>query len=198
MAQKLSPEPRGRTIARAICLGLVTVGVVTAVSAARLPFEAAKNQRVLEHAYAETVEAGTPVKPWKRSDVAVAGKLVYPRLRKSLVVVTTGSEEALKAGPSLIPDTAPIGAPGASVISAHRETHFAFLRHARVGDRIQAAGSDGQLRDYRVTTIEVIDVDDLTVPIGQSDSSLVLFTCYPFMSTRLDDRRFVVRAELAD
>lgn len=191
-------EPRSRPILRALCLGLFTVGVVTTVSAARLPYEAAKKQRVLEQAYAETVAHGTPTRPWKRSDIAVAGKLVYPRLRQSLVVATTGSEEALRAGPSLIPDTAPIGTPGASVISAHRETHFAFLRHARVGDLIQAAGTDGKLRDYRVTGIEVVDVDDIAVPQGLRENRLLLFTCYPFTSLRLDDRRFVVHAAPAD
>ena len=67
-----------------------------------------------------------------------------------------------------------------------------------MGDTVQAAGADGTLRDYRVTKIEVVDVDDLAMPQGLRESQLVLFTCYPFNSLKLDDRRFVVHAELAD
>ena len=189
-------KPSRGTILQALFLALFVGGIVTTVSAARLPYEAEKKQRVLERAYVESVENGTPAQPWRKSDIAVAGKIVYPRLRKSYVVVTTGTEEALKAGPSLIPGTAPIGTPGASFISAHRETHFEFLRHAKVGDTIRAAGSDGEMREYRVTRTEVVDIDELSAPASPNENRLVLFTCYPFGSLRIDDRRWAVHAEL--
>lgn len=189
---------RSGAVLQVLFLGLFTIGVITAVSAARLPHEAKKKQRQLEEAYSQTIAGEAPTMPFAKSDVAVAGKIIYPRLRKSYVVVTTGTEEALKAGPSLIPGAAPIGKPGVSFISAHRETHFAFLRHARAGDTIQAAGADGTMRDYRVTKTEVVDIDDLSAPASPGENRLVLFTCYPFQSFKLDDRRFAVHAELID
>lgn len=186
---------RSGALIKLACLALVAGGALTALSAARLPYEAAQGQRVLERAYAETLATGTPARPFARSDIAVAGRLVYPRLGQSLVLVDTDSEAALDAGPALIPGSASIGRPGTSVISAHNDTHFAFLRRARVGDRIEAAGPDGQMHAYRVTAIAVIDKDDFTVPMGIGDNRIALYTCYPFTGLRAGDRRFVVHAQ---
>ena len=189
---------RSGAILQLACVALIALGTITAVSAARLPFEARYKQSVLERAYEDGVASGTPERPFARSEIAVAGKLVYPRLRQSLVVTTTGTEEALEAGPSLVTGTAPIGLPGTSLITAHNDTHFAFLQRARVGDTIEAAGPDGRMRSYRVTRTEVIDADDLAITMGTTDNRLALYTCYPFRVMRATDRRFVVHAELAD
>lgn len=168
------------------------------MNAARLPYDAYQKQRVLERAYAQGVKSGTAVRPFADSQIAVAGKLVYPRLNQSLVVVDTDSMEALDAGPALLPGTALIGEPGTSVLSAHNDLHFEFLRRARVGDVIEAAGPDGRMRSYRVTRTEIVDKDAFAVPMGSAGNALALYTCYPFNAARAGDRRFVVHAELSD
>lgn len=189
---------RASALLQALCLALVVIGAFTAVSAARLPYDAHQKQRQLERAYMQGVASGTIVRPFRDSQIAVAGKLVYPRLGQSLVIVDTDSIEALDAGPALLAGTAPIGQPGTSVLSAHNDLHFEFLRRARVGDEIEAAGPDGRMRSYRVTRTEIVDRDSFSVPMGTAGNALALYTCYPFNAARTGDRRFVVHAELSD
>ena len=57
---------RSGALIKLACLALVAGGALTALSAARLPYEAAQGQRVLERAYAETLATGTPARPFAR------------------------------------------------------------------------------------------------------------------------------------
>lgn len=178
-----------------VCLSACGIGLATAAGAARIPAEAKAKQRHLEEVFEEASVDGSPIRPWINSDIEIAGKLVHPRLRQSAVVLTMANERALRAGPSLVPGTAKIGTAGVSVISAHRETHFAFLRYAKVGDDLQASGADGVMRNYRITKIEVVDDERLALPATGANNMLVLYTCYPFQAHRDPDRRYVVFAE---
>lgn len=49
-------------------------------------------------------------------------------------------------------------------------------------------------RDYRVTTVRVVDPDDLALLAETSDDALTLITCYPFSNSPISPQRFVVRA----
>jgi sortase A len=183
---------------QAACVALCCIGIATAGAAAYVPYEAREKQRHLERVFERGVENGDIETPWKSSDLQVAGKLSYPRLRESAVILTSATEKALRAAPSLVPGTANIGEAGTSVIVAHRETHFAFLRSAKVGDVIKAAGRDGVEREYRVSRLQIVDADDFVVPVGISDNRLALMTCFPFNFTGISKRRFVAHAELVE
>lgn len=181
-----------------MCVTLCVIGIATAASAAYVPIEAEVKQRHLHRVYTQGVDDGTIRKPWAYSDLEIAGKLVHPRLRQSAVILASGTEEALRAGPALEPNSPGIGEAGTSIIAAHRETHFAFLKHVRVGDKIVAAGTDGKMRDYRVTKTEVIESDALAIAVGLRENRLILYTCYPFESQYPGSERFVVHAHLTE
>lgn len=67
------------------------------------------------------------------------------------------------------------GAVGTRVISAHRDTHFRFLRRVHVGDESSVQVATGRWRRYRVATARVeLEFPDLNAP------QLLLVTCYPF------------------
>ena len=102
----------------------------------------------------------------------------------------------MRAGPTLMPGSADIGAPGTSVLAAHRDTHFAFLKDIRVGDVIEAAGADGVKLPYRVTSMKIVHADKFTIKTGLVRNELALSTCYPFGSVRGGKMRYVVRAVL--
>ncbi len=185
-----------KTFAQYGCATLCAAGVVTAASGAAVPITAKVSQVLMEQAYARTVETGEVQHPWGSSDVAVIGKISVPRLGVSEIILDSGTKQAMRAGPTLMPNSAAIGSPGTSVIAAHRDTHFAFLKDVRVGDVIEAAGKDGEMLPYRVSSMQVVEADKFTVTKGQTSNELALSTCYPFGSIRGGKMRYVVHAAL--
>ncbi|NJM50815.1 MAG: class GN sortase [Sphingomonadales bacterium] len=185
-----------RTITFAASIALCTTGLAVAASGAAVPIKAKMAQALLENAYAKSVRSGEPQKPWPGADIAPVGKISLPRLGVSEIILDSGSNEAMRAGPTLVPGSAEIGAPGTSVIAAHRDTHFAFLKEVQVGDIFEVAGRDGMKMPYRVTSMKVVHADRFTVETGMTQNELALSTCYPFGSVRGGKQRYVVRAVL--
>ncbi|HET7360128.1 MAG TPA: sortase, partial [Rhodanobacteraceae bacterium] len=64
------------------------------------------------------------------------------------------------------------------VISAHRDTQFAFLRELRVGDTLTLDDARG-LQRYRVVGMRVAD-SRRARPHAAHAGALLLVTCYPF------------------
>ncbi|MGB9142469.1 MAG: sortase, partial [Aestuariivirga sp.] len=100
-------------------------------------------QVLLERAFSQSMASGEPVKAWGWADTWPVARLEISRLQASTIVLRGGSGEALAFGPALLDETARIGEPGTAVIAAHRDTHFAFLRDAAVGDLITITRNDG-------------------------------------------------------
>ena len=123
-------------------------------------------------------------------------RLTAARRGIELYVLDTASPRALAFGPAHVGGTASPGAPGNSVIVAHRDTHFAFLRHLRLDDEIRIEAARGKISRYRVRELTVVDQSDARVLEAGDGSQLTLITCYPFDAvvpgTRL---RYVVVAE---
>ncbi len=106
--------------------------------------------------------------------------------------------EALAFGPAYLPDTAKLGERGTTVIAAHRDTHFAFLKDIAVNDNIAMTRNDGLTFTYRVTKLRVAKWDATGIDRHASGYKLVLSTCYPFNSVVRGDDRFIVEAELVN
>jgi len=66
------------------------------------------------------------------------------------------------------------------MISAHRDTHFAFLEHVAIGDEITVTGIDNISYSYQVSSIEIVDTDHYDIIIRENQSEIKLVTCYPF------------------
>ncbi len=193
-------KPTLKTLAQYGCAALCAAGITVAASGAAVPITAKISQVVLEQAYARTVETGETHRPWGYADMTAIGKISVPRLGVSEIILGGGnqkmSKQSLRAGPTLMPNSAAIGSPGTSVIAAHRDTHFAFLKDIRVGDVIQAAGTDGVMLPYRVNSMQIIEADKFTITKGQTQNELALSTCYPFGSVTGGTKRYVVHAAL--
>jgi sortase A len=189
-----------KSIALFGCAALSVSGMAFAASGAAVPITAKISQVLLEQAYVRTVATGEAQRPWASTDMVPIGKITMPRLGISEIILDGGAQsvtkEAMRAGPTWMPNSAAIGTPGTSVIAAHRDTHFAFLKHIRVGDVIEAAGKDGAARSYRVTSMQIVDADKFTIVNGQAQNELALSTCYPFGSVRGGTQRYVVHAAL--
>jgi sortase A len=178
------------------CMALCVSGLAVAASGAAVPIRAKVSQALLTSAYDRTVATGEAQSPWGSADMKAIGKISVPRLGVSEIILNAGSKEAMRAGPTLMPGSAAIGAPGTSVVAAHRDTHFAFLKQIKKGDVIMVAGTDGMMLPYRVTATQIVEADKFAITKGQTQNTLALATCYPFGSQRGGKMRYVVHAAL--
>ena len=122
-------------------------------------------------------------KPWPWADTWVDARLSVPRLNISQYVMKDASGESLAFGPGTI-DTSPT--PGQSqqadtrIIAGHRDTHFSFLEDLQQGDRIYLEKYNGTKLAYAVHNISVFDSSESALQLDQSQSGLLLITCWPF------------------
>ena len=169
-----------RTLPRLAFLALVLAGALQVASAAWIPVKAVAAQVLLERAFEESVTGGEPVRPWPWADMAPLARISVDRLGESSIVLSGASGQAMAFGPTALP-TRP--GSGITVLSAHRDTHFAFMQDLRVGDTVTDEGVDGTRADYRIERFETVRWDEFAVPQFAPGEWLALTTCYPFDAT---------------
>ena len=182
-----------RALAHAALLALCLAGAARIAAGAVIPVKAAIAQALLERAFDRSVATGRAQKPWGWADMAPVARLSVPRLGETRIVLDTGSGQAMAFGPTLLPGGARLGEAGTTVIAAHRDTHFAFLKDVRVGDVILAEGIDAVTHRYRVTGAEVVRWDRFAIAEGEG-RELALATCYPFGALGHGPLRYIVHA----
>ena len=153
-------------------------------------------QVLLERAFTQSIASGQLVKAWSWADTWPVARLEIPRLRASSIVLHGGSGEALAFGPALLNETSGIGERGTAVISAHRDTHFSFLKDVVAGDLISITRNDGLVFTYRVTGTSIVDWNNSGIDRHANGFNLALSTCYPFNAITRGSQRYLVHAEL--
>lgn len=136
-------------------------------------------QYLLQSAWETAQAGGTRVRPWPWADTWPVARLRVQRLGVDQIILSGASGRTLAFGPGHIAGTAEPGAPGNSVVSGHRDTHFRFLQYLQPGDRIEMITSKGARQMYAVVSGKVHDQGDLWL-LDQGQSQLTLITCYPF------------------
>ncbi|WP_299191344.1 sortase [uncultured Erythrobacter sp.] len=142
-----------------------------------IPIKAEVAQVMLAHAFDESVRTGAPVKPWSWADTAPMAKVTLPRQGVSEIVLLGGSGEAMAFGPTALVDAR---ARGLTILAAHRDTHFTFMRDLKAGDALTFTRIDGSVERYEVTHLETVRWDEFTYPAGSETGLLALTTCFPF------------------
>ncbi len=186
-----------RVAVQTLCIACCVSGASIAVAGMIIPIRASVAQIMFSHAFDQNLKQAALKKTPKYTnwtDMTPVGRIAVPHLGISKIVLDTGSRQAMSVGPTLLPGTAAIGAQGTSVIAAHRDTHFRFLKDVKVGDAIVATDRDGVARNYRITRTEIVAWDDFVIEQSQSQNELALSTCYPFESTEQGPLRYVVHA----
>lgn len=152
-------------------------------------------QVLVRRAWSQVLAGGGEVRPWPWADTFPIARLSVPVHGVDLFVLAGASGRTLAFGPGHVTGTALPGEPGNSVISGHRDTHFAFLRQLVPGDRIMVERRDGRRRSYTVTGAHVVDRGRGEVMAETWDTRLTLVTCYPFHAIRPGGpQRYVVTA----
>ena len=171
---------KGRRITLAGAALLIALGAWQVGGAAVIHAKAWLAPILLDSAWAATLDGQERVKPWPWADTWPIARMEAPGLGVERIVLAGASGRTLAFGPGHMDGTAPPGAPGHSVLSGHRDTHFRFLKDLTPGDAIRVQRPDGAWRRYRVTGAEVIDARTARLYAGDGTPALSLVTCYPF------------------
>lgn len=100
---------------------------------------------------------------------------------RTIIVPSDGTEEQMKHGPAMLKRGE--GANPVTIVAAHRDTHFLFIRDLHPGDEIAMELVNGQIELYRVTRLETVRWDKFAYPLDPARPLLALATCYPFGGT---------------
>lgn len=137
-------------------------------------------------------------RPWPGADTRPVARLRVPSRGISLYVLAGTSGRSLAFGPGHVDGTALPGSAGNSVIVAHRDTHFAFLRNLREDEEITVEDTRGRLTRYRVREVAVVDKSQTRLLDPADSPQLTLITCWPFDAVRPGTaQRYVVIADRA-
>ncbi|MCO6185490.1 class GN sortase [Rhizobium sp. L1K21] len=182
-----------------IVLALVGIaGTALICSGLYIKAKARLSQYLLQQSFAARLAGDTDARPWPWADFTVAARISVPRLNISEIVLEGATGQTLAFGPALVNGTPEPGAPGTSVIAAHRDTHFAWLKDLQVGDLINVETPDGIDRTFRVNGSRVADWENNGINAAAFGTHLALATCWPFDAKTRGPLRYILDAELID
>lgn len=159
---------------------LIGLGTWNLGHAAYIHAKARLAQHLLRAAWAATQAGKAQAKPWPWADTYPVARLTMPQHDVDLIVLAGASGRTMAFGPGHFDGTPLPGAVGNSVLSAHRDTHFAFLRDAKPGEVFVVESPDGRKTRFAVHETRVVHERDLSVVRETGDTQLTLVTCYPF------------------
>ncbi len=153
-------------------------------------------QVLLQRAFAETIAGGHPVKPWSWADTWPVARIEVRRLHASAIVLAGSSGQALAFGPGHVELTPDAGERGVAAYSAHRDTHFRFLKDVAIGDEIVITRGDGKTFRYRADSASVVRFDASGIDPLTDGYELALSTCWPFEALTPGPERYVLHATM--
>ncbi|WP_313539822.1 class D sortase [Sphingomonas sp.] len=193
-----------RATALVLCLG----GALSLAEGVAVPISAAAAQHRLQRVFEQRRDAASLARPRVASNApsvapgrsprtaartGVGGVATLPiggpiarisvdRLGvRDIVLAGNGTHEQLAEGPTMIKqgdDASPV-----TILAAHRDTHFLFIRDLREGDDVRLEFVNGVVERYRITGFETVRWDRFSYPLHPAHPRLALTTCYPFGST---------------
>jgi sortase A len=172
------------------------IGLILFGQGAYIHAKALLAQVLLERAFEKTIATGRETKPWPWADTWPVARIEVKRLHARAIVLAGSSGQALAFGPGHVERTPDAGERGVAVYSAHRDTHFAFLKNVVVGDEINVKRSDGKQFHYRVDATSIVRFDSSGIDPLADGHQLVLSTCWPFDARTQGPERYLVHATM--
>lgn len=186
--------------ALALCLS----GAISLAEGVAVPIKADLAQNRLRQVFEQRLHAATPAaaaapapalgrlpRTLARAAVRAApalptegaiARITVRRLGVSdIVLAGNGTHEQLAEGPTMI--RRGDAASPVTVLAAHRDTHFLFIRDLQEGDDIRLQFVNGMVERYRVTRFETVRWDRFRYPLDPARPRLALTTCFPFGGT---------------
>jgi len=182
----------------ALALMIAFAGLVLLGQGAWIHAKALLAQVLLERAFAETIATGRDVKPWSWADTWPVARIEIKRIGASAIALAGSSGQALAFGPGHVELTPDAGERGTAVYSAHRDTHFRFLKDVKMGDEIAVTRRDGRTFRYRVNATSVVRFDQSEIDPLVDGHKLVLSTCWPLDAATQGPLRYLVHADMIE
>ena len=132
---------------------------------------------LIEGAWQHTLATGEQAKPWRWADTWPVARLQLGE--ESHLVLQGVSGQAMAFGPGLMDNSEPVLQTNNVIIAGHRDTHFAGLRHTKIGDVIGLETPRGT-RHFRVAQRSVVEETAGYILEQGGPQRLTLITCYPF------------------
>jgi len=163
-----------------IAAALAVLGFALTGHALYIHAKALLAQALLHRAWVATQASGQPAKPWPWADTTPIARLIAPGHDVDLLVLAGATGRTLAFGPGHHDGSALPGEPGNAILSAHRDTHFRFLRAIAIGDPLIVEMPAGQRFHYRVRATEIVAASEMRLPRKPAEPTLTLVTCWPF------------------
>lgn len=205
MSNKQTLDGRGGFLARLNMLETLVLAGISLVAIAGLMLvgkgfymktKAEVSQVLLKRSFEAQLHGETNVKPWPWADFATEAEITVPRIGKTAIVLSGASGEALAFGPARLANTPALGELGTSVIAAHRDTHFRWLKDIKPGDLLVITRKDGTNLTFRAGPGRIARWDESGINADAPGRNLALATCWPFDATEQGPLRYIVQAEL--
>ena len=120
-------------------------------------------------------------KPWPWADTWPVAKLIVPQHHIEQIILAGDSGNSLAFGPGHSFASATPNTKGTTIISAHRDTHFRFLKELKINELIFIQTTDKTMT-YQIYDIKIVDSKTFKLQPARDRQTLVLVTCYPFGS----------------
>jgi sortase A len=144
-------------------------------------------QQLLNHSWNQTLNdlsddtKNKTHKPWPWADTWPVAKLIVPQHHIEQIILAGDSGSSLAFGPGHSFASAAPNSAGTTVISAHRDTHFRFLKELKINEMIFIQTTDKTM-SYQVYEVKIVDSKTFKLQQDSDKKTLVLVTCYPFDS----------------
>ncbi len=167
-----TPRPSAILTVLVLALGLWQIGEGSWIYAkARLA------QVLLRRAWSRTLAGEMQVAPWPWADTWPVGRLRIPSHDVDLIVLNGAYGRTLAFGPTLAESSATPGAGGTTILTGHRDTHFAFVVRLRDSEEIVIDTPDGNSKRYRVQGSRIVDARSVSILLADDEEELILVTC---------------------
>jgi sortase A len=181
-------------IKRRLGFALIAGAFILLVDALWIPAKAHVAQLLLDAAWEVTQRTGEPQQPWPWADHYPVARFSAPAFDIDQIVLGGDSGAVLAFAPGENLEAKSVEG-GARIISAHRDTHFRFLKHISLGDELVLEDTTGTYR-FKVVNTDVVNAKFTRIQPSTNPKGLFLVTCYPFEALSSGgDERFVVTAE---
>lgn len=158
-----------------------------------IPAKAWLSQQLIDSAWNASRQSQQRVKPWSWADTWPVLQLSWKD--EQLIVLNGTSGQAMAFAPGFMTQSQPPGKAGNTILSAHRDTHFEFLKEVKIGELVNLQDIQGRNHQYRISQTNVVDSRYYRLRVEADTDILTLVTCYPFEQISAGGtQRFIVTA----
>jgi sortase A len=148
---------------------------------------------LIKDAWQKTLIDDNNHKPWSWADTYPVFEISFPSIGTKNYVLEGANGRNMAFSVAHVSASGMPGQQKTTILSAHRDSHFNYLQHLKIGDEIITT-SKNQTTRFRVINTRVINTNSEKLQI-RNIKELLLTTCYPFNSIRPGGNlRYVVYA----